>query len=67
VQAERAGTLQINSHEYRDCLRVTFKLADGFHTTTNYYAPGVGIVKMTYVNTTEPKSTVELMLEKYER
>jgi hypothetical protein len=67
VQAERAGTLQINGREYRDCLKVTFKLADGFHTKTNYYAPGVGIVKIVYVNTSEPKSTAELTLEKYEQ
>jgi hypothetical protein len=67
VQAESAGILQINGREYRDCLRVTFKLADGFHTTTNYYAPGVGIIKIVYVNTSEPKSIAELMLEKYER
>lgn len=65
VQAERAGTLQLGGREYRDCLKVTFKLADSAHTTTNYYAPGVGIVKIVYVNTTEPKSTVELTLEKY--
>jgi hypothetical protein len=67
VQAERAGTLQLGGHEYQDCLKVTFNLADGFHTTTNYYAPGVGIVKIVYINTSEPKSTAELTLEKYER
>ncbi len=65
VRAERAGTLQVGGHEYRDCLKVTFRLADGVHTTTNYYAPGVGIVKTIYENTTEPKSTAELALEKY--
>jgi hypothetical protein len=65
VQAESAGTLQINGQEYRNCLKITFKLADGFHTTMNYYAPGVGIVKIVYVNTSEPKSTAELTLDKY--
>lgn len=65
AQAESAGPLQINGREYRDCLQVTFKLADGFHTTTNYYASGVGIVKIVYVNTSEPKSTAELTLVKY--
>jgi hypothetical protein len=65
VQAEKAGTLQIGGREYRDCLKAAFKLADGFHTTTNYYAPGVGIVKIVYVNTNEPRSTAELTLDKY--
>lgn len=67
VRAERAGTLKIGDREYKDCLKVTFKLADGVHTTTNFYAPGVGIVKTVYENTTKPKSTAELTLEKYER
>jgi hypothetical protein len=65
MKAERAGTLQIGGREYRNCLKVTFKGADGVHTTTHYYAPGVGIVKMVYVNATEPKSTAELTLDKY--
>jgi hypothetical protein len=42
MQAERAGMLQMGGREYRDCLKVTFKGADGVHTT-NYYAPGFGI------------------------
>jgi hypothetical protein len=66
VQAERVGTIQIRGHEYEDCLKITFKLADGSRTTTNYYAPGVGIIKTMYVNITEPKSVVEVTLEKYE-
>ncbi len=65
VQAERASMMQIGGRHYSDCLKITFRQADGFHTTTNYYAPGVGIVKTVYVNTTEPKSEMELTLEKY--
>lgn len=65
VQAARAGTLRIGEHEYRNCLKITFK-ADGTRSTDNYYAPGVGVVKIVYVNTTEPKSVIELTLEKYE-
>jgi hypothetical protein len=65
VQAEHAGTLQIGGRRYKDCLKVTFKLADGVHTTTNYYAPGIGIVKMVYMNETEPKSSAEITLDKY--
>jgi hypothetical protein len=67
VQAERAGTIQIGGRSYKDCLKLTFRLADGVRTTTNYYAPGVGIIKNVYVNTTEPKSVVELTLDRYER
>jgi hypothetical protein len=66
AQAERAGTIRVGGREYRDCLKVTFRLGDGARSTENYYAPGVGVVKTVYVNTTEPKSVVELTLEKYE-
>jgi hypothetical protein len=66
AQAERAGTITIGGRDYRDCLKVTFRLGDGARSTENYYAPGVGVVKTVYVNTTEPKSVIELTLEKYE-
>lgn len=65
VQAEHAGTIKLGDHEYRDCLKVIFRLADGVRSTVNYLAPDVGIVKVVYENTTEPKSTIELMLEKF--
>jgi len=55
----------VNGYEYMDCLKLTYKMADGVRVTENYHAPGVGIVKVLYVNTTEPQSTAELMLEKY--
>lgn len=65
VHAEHAGTIKIGDREYRDCLKVTFRLADGVRSTMNYLAPDVGIVKIVYVNTTEPKSTIELTLGKF--
>ena len=65
VQAERAGTVNLKGREYRDCLKLTFRQSDGLRTTENYLAPGVGVIKTVYVNTTEPKSTVELTLENY--
>lgn len=66
VKAERAGIITVGGREYKDCLKITFKLADGLRTTENYHVPGVGIIKTVYVNNTEPKSVVELTLEKYE-
>ena len=66
VQAERAGTVNIEGREYKNCLKLTFRQSDGLRTTENYLAPGVGIIKTVYVNTTEPKSTVELTLQRYE-
>lgn len=66
VRAERAGTIRAAAREYRDCLKIIYKAADGARSTENYYAPGVGVVKTVYVNTTEPKSVIELTLEKYE-
>jgi hypothetical protein len=66
VKAENAGTVQAGGRQYKDCLKVIIKGADGTRSVENYYAPGVGVVKTVYVNTTEPKSVVELTLEKYE-
>ena len=67
VQAERAGTVRAGGREYRDCLKVIYREANGARSTENYYAPGVGVVKTVYVNTTEPKSVIELTLDRYER
>jgi hypothetical protein len=66
VQAERVGTVKVGDREYRDCLKLTLKHSDGLHVTENYLAPDVGTIKSVSVNNTEPKSTVELTLEKYE-
>jgi hypothetical protein len=65
VQAEHAGTIKLGDREYKDCLKVTYRLADGVRSTVNYLAPDVGIVKVVYENITAPKSTIELVLEKF--
>jgi hypothetical protein len=66
VQAERVGTIKVGNREYRDCLKLTLRHSDGLRVTENYLAPNVGIIKSVFVNNTEPKSTVEITLEKYE-
>lgn len=66
VKAEKVGTISAGGREYKDCLKITFKLADGVRSVENYHAPGVGIIKTVYVNNTEPKSVIELTLDKYE-
>jgi hypothetical protein len=66
VQAERVGTVKVGDREYRDCLKLTLKNSDGLRITENYLAPDVGIIKSVYVNNTEPKSTLEITLKKYE-
>lgn len=65
ARAERAGAVSAGGREYRDCLKVVYREADGHRSTEYYYARGVGIVKTVYVNTKEPKSVVELTLESY--
>lgn len=65
--AEPAGTISAGGREYRDCLKVTYRETGGRRSTEYYYARGVGIVKVVYVNTTEPRSVVELTLDRYER
>lgn len=67
ARAGRVGTIRVGNREYKDCLKITFRVPDGVRTTENYYAPNVGIIKIVYTNTTEPKSVVELILEKHEQ
>ena len=66
VKAERVGTVTVEGREYKDCLKLTYKLADGLRSTENYHAPDVGVIKTVYVNNTTPKTIVELSLAKYE-
>jgi hypothetical protein len=66
VQAERVGTVKVGDREYRDCLKLTLRQSDGLRVTENYLAPDVGTIKSVFVNNTEPKSTLEITLEKYE-
>jgi hypothetical protein len=66
VQAEHVGTIQIGDRQYRDCLKVTFRQLGNVHILENYLAPDVGVIKFLDVNTSEPQSTLEVTLEKYE-
>lgn len=66
VQAERVGTIKIGGSEYQDCLKITYKQQGVARRLENYLAPNVGIIKVIDVNETEPKSVVELTLEKYQ-
>lgn len=65
VAAERAGTIEVGGRKYNDCLKLTYRQPGNPRTNEEYYAPGVGLIKFVYINTTPPRSTVELTLEKY--
>jgi hypothetical protein len=65
VTAERASTIEIGGHKYGDCLKLTYRQPGSPRTNEEYYAPGVGLVKFVYINTTPPQSTVEWTLESY--
>jgi hypothetical protein len=67
VRADRAGTIKAGEHEYADCLKITYKGTSGVRRTEYYLAPGIGIVKGVYADVVGPGSSLELMLEKYER
>lgn len=65
VTAERLDTIEVSGHKYDDCLKLTYRQPGIPRTNEEYYAPGVGLVKFVYINTTPPQSTIELMLESY--
>jgi hypothetical protein len=65
VTAESAGTIEAGGRKYDDCLKLTYRQPGVPRTNEEYYAPGVGLVKFVYINTTTPQSTIELSLEKY--
>jgi hypothetical protein len=66
VQAEPAGTITVEGHEYRDCLKITYRQQGASGSLENYLAPGVGLIKARDVDETEPKMTVELTLKRYD-
>jgi hypothetical protein len=66
VQAERVGTVKVGDREYRDCLKITYRQHGFAGSLENYLAPNVGIIKVVDMSNTEPKSTMELTLEKYQ-
>lgn len=65
VMAERAGTIEVGGRKYDNCLKLTYRQPGDPRSNEEYYAPGVGLVKFVYINTTPPQSTIELMLESY--
>jgi hypothetical protein len=67
ARAERAGTIRLGGHTYSSCLKITYKAADGARSTEYYLAPGVGVVRAVYTDSTEPASVLELTLEEYKR
>lgn len=67
ARAESAGTVKIGGRSYYDCLKVSFKAADGARSTEYYLAPGVGVIKGVYKDSTAPASVMEMTLEAYKR
>jgi hypothetical protein len=65
VTSQRVGMVEAGGHKYADCVKLTYRQAGIQRTIEDYYAPGVGLIKAVYVNTTPPQSTVELTLESY--
>ena len=67
VRAERAGTIRLRRRTYSGCIKVTYRAADGVRSTEYYLAPGVGVVKAVYKDSTAPESVMEMTLEEYKR
>ena len=67
ARVERAGTIKVNNHEYTDCLKITYNAADRTRSTEYYLAPGIGVVRAMYTDTTEPQSIMELTLQEYKQ
>ena len=65
--AERAGTIRAGTREYANCVKITYKMASGTRRTEYYLAPGVGVIRAVDVDTTEPKTVMELTLENYQQ
>lgn len=65
--AESAGTMKAGGREYANCLKVSYRSSDSSVGTEYYLAPGVGIIKASFVNKSEPKAVMELTLEEYKR
>ena len=65
--AERAGTIRAGTREYVNCVKITYRMAGGTRRTEYYLAPGVGVIRAVDVDTTEPKTVMELTLENYQQ
>ena len=67
ARAEHAGTMKLGGRAYSGCLKVTFRAADGARSTEYYLAPGIGVIKAVYRDSTAPASVMKLTLEAYKR
>lgn len=67
ARAEHAGTMKLGGRAYSGCLKVTFRAADRARSTEYYLAPGVGVIKAVYKDSTSPASVMEMTLEAYKR
>ncbi len=59
---EHAGTIKAGGREYTDCLKITYKSADGARRPEYYLAPGVGVMRAVDVNNTEPRTALDITL-----
>ena len=60
--AERVGTIRAGTREYTDCLKITYKSADGARRLEYYLAPGVGMVRAVDVDNSEPQTVMDITL-----
>ena len=67
ARAVRAGTVKLGGRTYSGCLKITYRAAGGARSTEYYLAPGVGVIKAVYRDSTAPESVMEMTLEAYKR
>lgn len=67
ARAERASTIRLGRRTYSGCIKVTYSASDGVRSTEYYLAPGVGVIKAVYKDSTAPESVMEMTLEAYKR
>ncbi len=66
MQAESAGTMKAAGREFRDCLKLSYRQADGAHSIDYYLAPDVGMIKFIDITGIGPQSTtMEWLLDYY--
>lgn len=66
MQAERAGTMKAAGRGFRDCVKLSYRQADGAHRVDYYLAPDVGMIKVVDVSGIAPQSTtMEWLLDNY--
>lgn len=65
--AEHAGTMKLGGRTYSSCMKITYRAPDGARRTEYYLAPGVGVIRAIYMDSTAPESVLELTLEEYKR